>query len=70
MGQSRSKKCVILSRLEMGQVNQVADSRLGQVNSYFPHEYFFKVNNIYFPFENSISKLLDVKCITLNSPLI
>ena len=54
----------------MGQVNQVADSRLGRVNSYFPHDYFFKVYNIYFPFEKSISKLLDVKYITLNSPLI
>ena len=63
------KKCYI-KQVRNGSGQLGAGSRLGCVNLYFPHEYFFKVNNIYLPFEKSISKLLDVKCITLNSPLI
>ena len=45
---------------------------LGQVDPYFSHDFFFfnKKNNIYLPFGKSCNKLLDVKCITLNSPLI
>ena len=31
---------------------------------------FYKENNIYFPFGRLCNKLLDVKCIILNSPLI
>ena len=44
--------------------------RDGLVDPYFLHNFFFKENNIYLPFEKSCNKLLDVKCITLNSPLI
>ena len=32
--------------------------------------FFNKENNMYLPSEKSCNKLLDVKCITLNSPLI
>ena len=42
----------------------------GRVDSYFSHEFFFKKENMYLPFGKSCNKLLDVKCITLNSPLI
>ena len=64
-GSIRVKKHVILSGLETGQVNRVASYGLSRVNSYFPHNFFFnKVNNMYLPFKKSISKLLDVKCIT------
>ena len=43
----------------------------GRVDPYFPHEFFFfnKENNMYLPLK-SCNKSLDVKCITLNSPLI
>ena len=42
-----------------------------QVDPYLSHDFFFnKENNIYLPFGKSCNKLLDVKCITLNSPLI
>ena len=45
--------------------------RSGRVDPYFSHKFFFyKKNNIYLPFEKLCNKLLDVKCITLNSPLI
>ena len=43
----------------------------GQVDPYFSHEFFFfKENNIYLPFGKLCNKLFEVKCITLNSPLI
>ena len=32
--------------------------------------YIYKENNMYLPFRKSCNKLLDVKCITLNLPLI
>ena len=45
--------------------------RSGQVDPYFSHEFFFlNKENMYLPFEKSCNKLLDVRCITLNSPLI
>ena len=34
------------------------------------HIIFFLKNNMYLPFGKSCNKLLDVKCVTLNSPLI
>ena len=39
---------------------------------YFSHDFFFfnKENNMYLLFEKSYNKLLDVKCIILNSPFI
>ena len=52
------------------QVNQFA----GRVDLYFLHDfiyiYIYKENNLYLPFGKSCNKLLDVKCITLNLPLI
>ena len=46
----------------------------GWVDPYFSHEFCFfffnKENNMYLPFGKSCNKLLNVKCITLNSPLI
>ena len=36
----------------------------------FHMNFFFKENNMYLPFRKSCNKLLDVKCVTLNSPLI
>ena len=36
----------------------------------FSLEFFFKENNMYLPFGKSCNKLLDVKYIILNSPLI
>ena len=45
--------------------------RSGWVNSYFLHKiFFYKENNLYLPFGKLYNKLLDVKCTTLNSPLI
>ena len=46
---------------------------LGRFDPYFSHEFFkffYKENNMYFPFGKLCNKLLDVRCITLNSPLI
>ena len=46
---------------------------LGQVDPYFKREtffFFYKENNMYLLFEKSRTKLLDIKCNTLNSPLI
>ena len=45
----------------------------GWVDLYFSHElfiYIYKENNMSLSFGKSCNKLLDVKCITLNSPLI
>ena len=46
-----------------------------RVDPYFSHDlflllFFNKENNMYFSFEKSCNKLLDVKCITLNLSLI
>ena len=64
------KKRVILSRLKTG-LGQ-SGCRLGRVNPYFSHEffYFYKENNMYLSFAKLCNKLLDVKCIILNSQLI
>ena len=45
---------------------------LGRVDPYFSHDFFFlnKENNMYLPFGKLCNKLLDVKCIILNSLLI
>ena len=62
-------KRIILSELKTGLGQSGCGS--GQVDPYFSHEFFFfKENNMYLPFRKSCNKLLDVKCITLNSPLI
>ena len=43
----------------------------GRLVPYFSYEILKKKeNNMYFPFGKSHSRLLDVKCINLNSPLI
>ena len=43
----------------------------GRVDSYFSHDFFiYKENSMYLPFEKPCNKLLNVKYITLNSPLI
>ena len=44
--------------------------RFGWVDPYFSHEFFFLKRNNMLLFEKSCNKLIDVKCITLNSPLI
>ena len=63
-----SKKQVILSKLKNGLVQ--LGYGLGRVDLYFSHEFFFFKENIYLSFGKSRSKLLDVKCIILNSPFI
>ena len=54
-------------------VGQVRSSRvwvrLGRVDPYFSHKFFYK-KNLYLSFEKSCNKLLDVECISLNSSLI
>ena len=64
------KKWVIFSKLKIGS-NQ-SGCGLGRVDPYFSHEFFFfnKENNMYLSFRKLCNKSLDVKCITLNSPLI
>ena len=66
-------KNVILSWLKAGSYQ--SDCGSGHVNPYFyfSHEFKFffnKENNLYFLFKKSCNKLLDVKCIILNSSLI
>ena len=46
-----------------------------RVDLYFSHDFFFffffyKENNMYLPFGKLCNKLLDIKCIILNLPLI
>ena len=57
----------------MGEVNRLRVGS-GQVDPYFKLEtfffYYYKENNMYLLFEKSRTKLLDIKCNTLNSPLI
>ena len=66
------KKWVILNWLKtsLGQLGCGS----GQVDLYFSHDFYFfylyKENNMYLPFGKSCNKSLDVKCITLNLPLI
>ena len=64
------QKMVILSGLKRG-LDQ-SGCGLGWVDLYFSHGFFFfnYKKNMYLPFGKSCNKLLDVKCITLNSPLI
>ena len=61
---------VILIELKTG--SGQSDCGSGWVDPYFFYEIFFcfKENNMYLLFEKLCNKLLDVKCITLNSPLI
>ena len=65
-------KMVILSELKTGLGQSGCGS--GRVEPYFSHDLKKKKNNnnnnMYLPFRKSCNKLLDVKCITLNSPLI
>ena len=62
-------KRVILSALKMGSGQSGCGS--GRVNPYFSHNFFiYKENSMYLLFEKPCNKLLDVKYITLNSPLI
>ena len=70
LGQSDwGKKWVILSGLKKGSCQ--SGCGLGRVDLYFSYEcFFYKENNMYLPFGKSFNKLLDVKYITLNSPLI
>ena len=75
LGQSdcgSNKSRVILSGLKSGLGQSGYGS--GRVDPYFSHKifyfYFYKENNMYLPFEKLCNKLLDVKCIILNSPLI
>ena len=65
-----SKKQVILSGLKTG-LNQLGCGS-GWIEPYFSHDFFFfnKENNMYLLFGKSCNKLFDVKCFTLNSPLI
>ena len=68
--QVAGQKQVILSGLKM--VSNQSGCKSGRVRSYFSHEFFFiyKENNMFLSFGKSCNKLLDVKCITLNSPII
>ena len=62
------KKWVILSGLKMG--SSQSGCGLSRVD-HFSHIYiYFKENNMYLQFGKSCNKLLDIKCITLNSPLL
>ena len=62
-------KRVILSGLKRGSDQSGCGS--GRVDSYFSHDFFiYKENSMYLPFEKPCNKLLNVKYITLNSPLI
>ena len=60
-------------RSDSGQVNQVMGgvrlTRIFHMILFFIF-YFFNKENIYLSFEKLCNKLLDVKCIILNSPLI
>ena len=60
--------------LKMG--SDQSSCKLGQIDPYFSHEYFFlisyfyKENNMYLSFKILCNKLLNIKYIILNSPLI
>ena len=68
--QVTGQKRVILSGLKMG--SSQSDCRSGRVELYFSREFFFiyKENNMLLSVRKSCNKLLNVKCITLNSLLI
>ena len=73
MGQtSHGLKRIILSGLKTG--SGQSGCRLGWVDPYFSHEFFlkkfYKENNMYLSYRKLCNKLLDIKCIILNSPLI
>ena len=63
---------VILSGLKIGSGQTGCGSGRVGLTCIFHMIFFFfnKENNMYFPFGKLCNKLLDVKCITLNSPLI
>ena len=64
-------KRVILSGLKTGSGQSGCGSGQVELTRIFHINFFFyKKNNIYLPFGKLCNKLLDVKCITLNSPLI
>ena len=66
----RSKR-VILRGLKMGSGQSGCGSGQVKLTRIFHIIFFFyKENNMYLPFGKLCNKLLDVKCITLNSPLI
>ena len=50
------------------QTGRVGSTCIFHMNFYFFYSY--RENNMYLPFEKLCNKLLDVKCIILNSPLI
>ena len=58
---------VILSRLKTGSSQSVGWVGLTHIFTFFKKN---QENNIYFPFEKSCNKLLNVKLITLNLSLI
>ena len=65
------QKWVILSGLKRAQVNRVAGwIRLTCIFHMIFFFFKYKKNNMYLPFEKLCNKLLDVKCIILNSPLL
>ena len=68
---SYKSKRVILSGLKKGGSGPSGYGS-GRVDPYFPHEFFFIIykENMYLLFGKLCNKLLDVKYITLNSPLI
>ena len=63
-------------RVKMGHFKHIkngssqSDFRLGRIDLYFCMKLFLKENNIFLLFGKSHSKLLDIKCIILNLPLI
>ena len=67
-------KRVILSRLKTGsgqsgcESGRVGLARIFHMNFFI--FYFYKENNMYLPFGKLCNKLLDVKCIILNSPFV
>ena len=67
------QKLVILSGLKMSSsqlvAGQVKLTHIFHMNFLF-FLFFYKENNMYLPFGKLCNKLLDVKCIILNSPLI
>ena len=66
-------KWVILSGLKMGSGQSGCRSSQVELTHIFHMNFFYffnKENNMYLPFRKLCNKLLNVKCITLNSPLI
>ena len=65
----RSKR-IILSGLKTGSGQSGCGSDQVELTRIFHINFFFTKKNMYLPFGKLCNKLLDVKCITLNSPLI